>query len=807
MRSIKGKVPKNTIQIAVLCGGPSPERGISLNSARSLADHLTAGGFNVHPFYFDYKKQPYRIERSHLYSNTPSDFDFKLKKIAQPLSMKQLVKALRELSFVFPAIHGKFGEDGELQDFLEKNRIPFIGSSANACRQAFDKYTSSVILAEHHYRSVPTLLIEKKSKNTLAIRHFFNAIKNKKAILKPARSGSSIGVTPVSSLAEIYQACEQLWNAHIDDRLVLQPFLEGIEFTVIVIENRFGLPVALFPTEIEVDYAVNGIFDYRKKYLPTRDRHYFCPPRFDDEHIDSIRVQAGQLFKLFGMRDYARFDGWILHDGSIVFTDFNPVSGMEQNSFLFQQAAQLGMSHRDVVSYLAHKAIERTTTLSHDKKIISNGSLKKHKKMAVLFGGSTAERQVSVMSGTNAWLKLKDTMDYAIEPYLLEPDNATVWHVPYYACLNHTVEEMLESCHRAVAHRDHMHHLRKKVSGELALLPHQASETAFDPHTHSLSTLINAVDYVFIALHGGIGEDGTLQGMLEKKHQLFNGPGSAVSKICMDKFETGKRLSGLEKEGIFSAPKKLISVKELKKIIHGYEGEAWWNKLLLGFNAKTIIAKPHADGCSAGCVQLESYADLVAYINIINKGIEVIPSGTFSNQHAVIEMPRDPMTHVLFEKWIETDVIIAKNNKLFWEKTSGWIEVTVGVIGEKASMHVLSPSLTVARSGVLSLEEKFQGGTGINITPPPESYVKKNVLEKVKIRIKKVCDVLAIEGYSRIDAFIHTQTGEIIIIEVNTLPALTPSTVLYHQGLAEKPPLFPQELLAKFVTLGEKRYS
>src|SRR5271167_1337235 len=102
------------MHIAVICGGPSAERGISLNSARSVMDHLTPLGHAITPIYCDTQKRFYRLQPSQLYSNTPSDFDFKLKHAAKPLSEAAFIEECRKTDIVFPAIHGAFGEDGEL---------------------------------------------------------------------------------------------------------------------------------------------------------------------------------------------------------------------------------------------------------------------------------------------------------------------------------------------------------------------------------------------------------------------------------------------------------------------------------------------------------------------------------------------------------------------------------------------------------------------------------------------------------------------------------------------------------------------
>src|SRR3989338_7827681 len=114
---------KKTLKVALLCGGPSLERGISLNSARSCLDHLESEEIEIIPIYFDYRKRPYKISKARLYSNPPSDFDFKLNQAASPLTQDALIKTLKEADIAFPVMHGPLGEDGQIQKFLEKNNI------------------------------------------------------------------------------------------------------------------------------------------------------------------------------------------------------------------------------------------------------------------------------------------------------------------------------------------------------------------------------------------------------------------------------------------------------------------------------------------------------------------------------------------------------------------------------------------------------------------------------------------------------------------------------------------------------------
>src|SRR3989338_7281536 len=137
------KIYKNKTRVALLCGGPSLERGISLNSARSLLDHLGSLDVDIIPIYFNEQKKPYKISTAQLYSNTPSDFDFKLGGASKELSESALVRILKSVTIVFPCMHGAFGEDGEIQGFLEKYNISFLGSDSESCKKSFDKYKSN----------------------------------------------------------------------------------------------------------------------------------------------------------------------------------------------------------------------------------------------------------------------------------------------------------------------------------------------------------------------------------------------------------------------------------------------------------------------------------------------------------------------------------------------------------------------------------------------------------------------------------------------------------------------------------------
>ena len=101
--------------------------------------------------------------------------------------------------------------------------------------------------------------------------------------------------------------------------------------------------------------------------------------------------------------------------------------------------------------------------------------------------------------------------------------------------------------------------------------------------------------------------------------------------------------------------------------------------------------------------------------------------------------------------------------------------------------------------------EKFQGGTGVNLTPPPATIIAPKQIDLIKMKIEQTAKALGIQGYARIDLFFNLRDDRVLVIEANSLPGLTPSTVIYHQALAEVPPMNPQAFLSKLVELGMQR--
>ncbi|MDR2074370.1 MAG: hypothetical protein LBP36_03310 [Oscillospiraceae bacterium] len=769
------------MNLTIICGGISHERNISLNSARSVYDNVE-NEHDVKIIFINKEKQGYLISGEFLYSNTTLDFDFKLKNKNEPLSEDEFLKVLKESDLVFPVMHGIYAEDGQIQAIFEREKIKYVGSSSQACNKMYNKRNADrEILKKYGFFNVPKLFLEFNEDSKIIenqIFEFFISNSLTESIIKPVEGGSSFGVKHARSVEHAKKIVLEMFENEKKDILIEKRCM-GKEFTVIVLQNSEGKAVALIPTEIEVKDSENIIFDTRRKYLATNETHYHCPPRFPEKVIERIRTKAQKLFKTCDARDFLRIDGWLIGD-NICFSDFNPISGMEQNSFIFQQGSKVGISHHEMIRYILSSAANRYG-IEFEPELKVKSEIKHN--VNVLLGGVTTERQVSLLSGSNVWLKLTKSKKYLPKPFLLYFENRkySVIELPYSMVLYHTVEEILYQfkaqsnigCSELIA----------EVREVLGLEPMTFEKAKSMTLEEFLKFSKESKAFVFIALHGGFGENGDIQKIMERHGIRFNGSGSESSKICMNKFETGKIIDSLNIPHVRSAKKTFLKMKE----------KIDWDEIVQKIGRQVVI-KPNGDGCSTGVVVIGSRKELDTYLKLVSKNEKIIPKGTFAYQTEKIAL--GDCREFLIEEFIKTDEIRIFSGEICSKFETGWVELTVGVLEKNGIFHSFNPSLTVADSGaILSVEEKFQGGTGVNITPPPENIINVELLKKIKESAEKISQYIKINGYCRMDLFANNLTGEIIVIEINTLPGLTPSTVLFQQAANERPPIKPAKLL------------
>jgi len=573
-----------------------------------------------------------------------------------------------------------------------------------------------------------------------------------------------------------------LTNVEHEQQVLVEAFILGREFSCIVVQEESGNALALPPTEI-----VKGseVFDYRSKYLPGLSRK-ITPINLPTDDIQRIREACRKLFKAFGFNVYARLDGFFTESGEIFLNDPNTTSGMLPSSFFFHQAAEIGLNPSQFLTYIIRTSVAERLKSGKDTvklaRLLQNldtaiKDLQAHRhdkiRVGVIMGGYSSERHISVESGRNIYEKLSSSVKYEPLPIFLTGSNEE--HRLYTIPVNIMLKDNADDIKEKILHFEH----GGKPHPVLAQIMQQAESITRkytgrplqEPQRITYSQLKNLVDAVFIALHGRPGEDGALQQELEKLHIPYNGSGIRSSQITINKYETNELLA---KHGV-SVAKHAMALKEdwLQ------DREAFYQSIENGFQYP-FIAKPADDGCSSAVKKIKNRRELEAFTTLMFREMEELDTECARTLSLGLKEEFPNKAGYLVESLISKD-----GAKHFLEVTGGLL-TKYGPDGT-VNYEVFEASEALAEGEVLSLEEKFLAGEGQNITPAryaADPKLRQKISDKVKEDLKRVAQILNIEGYARIDAFVRVYENkevETIIIEVNSLPGMTPATCIFHQ--------------------------
>jgi D-alanine-D-alanine ligase len=574
----------------------------------------------------------------------------------------------------------------------------------------------------------------------------------------------------------------RLTNVNGEQQVLLEAFVRGREFSCIVVEDVDGTPLALPPTEI-----VKGteVFDYRSKYLPGMARKV-TPIELPEADIQRIREQCEQLFRTFGFQVYARLDGFITESGEIFLNDPNTTSGMLPASFFFHQAAEIGLNPSQFLTYLIRTSLAarrraglQPVKLSRQLRALDAAvASRQHEqqprtKVAVIMGGYSSERHISVESGRNIFEKLSSSAKYEPLPVFLtgSSDDYQLYVLPVNVMLKDNADDIRDKVqHYEAGHGPHpiLERIRQQASN---ITRTYAAQSVAVPEKLTFEQLAERVDEVFIALHGRPGEDGALQQQLERVGLPYNGSGAESSSITINKFETNKRL---REAGLRVAEHRMAARLDWEA-----DAEGFYQSLESQFHYP-FIAKPADDGCSSAVKKIKNRAELEAFCRLM-----------FRDQEDLLEDAARTLSLGFKEEFPRKDAFLVET-LIARDGARHFLEVTGGLLTHRRpdggrDIEVFEASEALATGEVLSLEEKFLAGEGQNITPAryaPDAGERQRISEEVKAALKRVAEVLNIEGYARIDAFVRVrETGavEVIIIEVNSLPGMTPATCIFHQ--------------------------
>lgn len=565
-----------------------------------------------------------------------------------------------------------------------------------------------------------------------------------------------------------------------ESEVLVESLIEGKEFSCIVVEKNSRDIIALPPTEIRKSGA---LFDYRSKYLPGLSNKV-TPIEIEDAWIDKIRKACCDLYRELEFEVYARIDGFISSSGDVFLNDPNTTSGMMPSSFFFHQAAEIGLNPSQFISFIIETSL-RNRIEKHPNgnkhielkqlmlDLIHNPSKNKtgKRRIGVIMGGYSFERHISMESGRNIYEKISSSEDFEALPLFLAGDSGgyELYRLPLNAMLKDNADDIRD---KVLNFKPHPVLSSIQQEAEGITLKYNPSGAQFKPEKITLHELKNEVEGVFIALHGRPGEDGTLQKDLSDYGIYFNGSQSHSSEITINKYHTNQKLKQL---GFLVAQQKMLSKVEFS----GNPTESV-EKLVAEFGLP-LIAKPADDGCSAAVRKIKSVKELEDFCTLIFRDSIELDSVISARLGISIydELPRK--SELLIEQFIDKG-----NCERFLEVTGGMLTH----INEDGSLRyeMFEPSESLAESEILSLEEKFLAGEGQNLTPSrfsKDAKEQERISNEVKGTLEKVARALDVTGYCRIDAFVKIYSNgkvETYIIEINSLPGMTPATCIYHQA-------------------------
>ena len=306
--------------VAVLCGGTSGEREVSLNSGKCCGRALEEKGFSV--------------------------------TLLDPASRDDLKRLIDEtFDVAFLALHGKGGEDGTLQGFLETLGIPYTGSGILANAIAINKGKSKELYESAGLRVAASVLVGRNDVLDDADRQEIVDTCGIPCVVKPSTEGSSLGMTIVRDAADLQAALDTALA--VDDEAMVEQFIDGIELTVGVMGSDD--PTA-FPV-IQILSNDDEFYNYHAKYAAGGSTH-ICPAPISEEATEQAQGMAVAAHAVLGCRGISRTDIMLDKEGRCWVLETNTLPGMTDTSLIPDAARAVGMSFGDVCEKLIEMALE-----------------------------------------------------------------------------------------------------------------------------------------------------------------------------------------------------------------------------------------------------------------------------------------------------------------------------------------------------------------------------------------------------------------------------------------------------------------
>jgi D-alanine-D-alanine ligase len=307
-------------QVAVLKGGRSLERQVSLRSGARVEDALERLGHDV---------------------------------VALDVG-QDLIERLREASpdVAFIAMHGRDGEDGTVQELLEILDIPYTGSGVLACVRATDKVLAKHLMIEAGIPTPEFFAFSETAFRELGAADALPAIEERlrfPIVVKPSSQGSALGIKFARSAADVPAALVAAFS--YDSRVLLERYVDGRDLAVSILDGE-PLPV------VEAVPTGDGFYDFEARYEIGRTE-FVCPAALPDGLTEEAQELAVRTYELLGCSAFGRVDLMLGADGELTVLEANPIPGLTETSLLPQAAEAAGISFDELVGRIVELALER----------------------------------------------------------------------------------------------------------------------------------------------------------------------------------------------------------------------------------------------------------------------------------------------------------------------------------------------------------------------------------------------------------------------------------------------------------------
>ena len=369
--------PSSRVRVAVVFGGRSSEHAISCATAAGVLAAIDHERFDVVPIGITKTGQwvlmpddakALALKGRHLPEVTPAS-GAELVLPARPEASEMLVLesgqtpgALANVDVVLPLLHGPFGEDGTLQGLLELADMRYVGSGVSASAVMMDKHLMKVVFASAGLPVGPYVVItDKEWRRDKAACMDAVASLSWPVFVKPARAGSSVGISRVTSMDDLEAAIEMA-REH-DPKVVVEAGIVGREIECGVLEGHGSdRPRASLLGEIEV-VAHHDFYDFEAKYLDEQDVQLSCPADLPDDVAETIRARSIDAFEAAGCEGLARVDWFYAPDGRIYLNEINTMPGFTPLSMFPQVWNATGLDYTALITDLLELALERKVGL------------------------------------------------------------------------------------------------------------------------------------------------------------------------------------------------------------------------------------------------------------------------------------------------------------------------------------------------------------------------------------------------------------------------------------------------------------